>query len=129
MEEISVATWEEFIEGLEDVRRKRAASTDYVQDSALLYRGQGNSFWKLGATLERKCARMLYKDYYRIISKIKPQIETLVGGTWQIPSNAEVERLVQIFQPFSILFQNDRSVAEDGMLQSSTGGDDANEGV
>jgi hypothetical protein len=69
MEEKNVASWERFIEGLDEVRKERASSTEYVQNSPLLFRGQGNSCWQLGATLERKRERMLYKDYYRIISK------------------------------------------------------------
>jgi hypothetical protein len=95
MEERNVATWEEFIGGLEDIRKERASSTDYEQGSPLLFRGQGNSCWQLSATLERKRERMLYKDYYQIIDRIKPQIETLVGGDWPIPSYPEVKDLGQ----------------------------------
>ena len=109
MEEIHVATWEKFIEGLDEVRRERTTSADYEQHFPLLFRGQRNSCWPLGATLERKHAQMPYKDYYRIISKIKPQVETLVGGDWQIPSYPEVERLVQTYDEFDrVLWAGDR---------------------
>jgi len=109
MEERNVATWEHFIEGLDEIRKERTSSTEYVQNSPLLFRGQGNSCWQLGATLERKRERMPYKDYYRIISKIKPQIETLVGGDWPIPSYPEVERLVTTYEEFNnILWAGDR---------------------
>lgn len=109
MEERNVTCWEEFIEGLKEIRKKCANSTDYVQDSPLLFRGQSNSCWKLSTTLERERGRMLYKDYYRIIDRIKPQVETLVGGTWQIPSYPEVERLVKAYDEFNnVLWAGDR---------------------
>jgi hypothetical protein len=109
MEERNVATWEEFIGGLEDIRKERASSTDYEQGSPLLFRGQGNSCWQLSATLERKRERMLYKDYYQIIDRIKPQIETLVGGDWPIPSYPEVKDLVKEYEEFNnVLWAGDR---------------------
>jgi hypothetical protein len=109
MEERNVATWEEFIGGLEDIRKERASSTDYEQGSPLLFRGQGNSCWQLSATLERKRERMLYKDYYQIIDRIKPQIETLVGGDWPIPSYREVKDLVKEYEEFNnVLWAGDR---------------------
>lgn len=70
---------------------------DYVQDYPLLFRGQGNSRWQLSATLERAHERMLYRDYYRIIGKIRPQIESLVGGDWPIPPYQEIERLAKTY--------------------------------
>jgi hypothetical protein len=42
--EVDVATWEEFIE--------RASSSEYVQNSPLLFRGQGRSRRLLNTTLD-----------------------------------------------------------------------------
>jgi hypothetical protein len=109
MEERNVATWEEFLSGLEEVRKECGSRTDCVQTSPLLFRGQGNACWQLSATLERACERMLYKDYYRIIAKIRPQIESLVGGDWPILPYPEVERLVREYEEFNdILWAGDR---------------------
>lgn len=109
MEERNVATWEEFLGGLDEIRKERANSTEFVQDAPLLFRGQGNACWELSATLERTRQRMLYKDYYRIIGKVRPQIESLVGGNWQIPPYPEVERLVQTYDEFDrMLWAGDR---------------------
>jgi hypothetical protein len=109
MEERNVSTWEEFLGGLEEIRKERTSSTDYVQDYPLLFRGQGNSRWQLSATLERARERMLYRDYYRIIDKIRPQIESLVGDDWPIPPYPEVERLVKTYDEFDyILWAGDR---------------------
>lgn len=109
MEERNVSTWEEFLGGLEGIRRERASSTDYAQDSPLLFRGQGNSCWQLNTTLERARERMLYKDYYRIINKVRPQIESLMGNDWPIRPYAEVERLVTAYEELNdILCAGDR---------------------
>jgi len=104
MEEINVATWEEFLGGLEEIRNERTSSTDYVQDCPLLFRGQGNSCWQLSATLERTRERILYRDYFRIIGKIRPQIESLVGGDWPIPPYPEVERLAKTYDELDMRF-------------------------
>lgn len=85
MEQKIVASWEEFLIELEVIRRQRESSADYEQNSPLLFRGQADYRWPLRSTLERVCERMPYKDYYRIIAKIKSQIESLVGGDWPIP--------------------------------------------
>lgn len=101
MEEINVATWGEFLGGLEDIRNKCTGSTDYVQNHPLLFRGQENSSWELSATLQRAAREpMLYGNYYRIIGKIRPQIESLMGGNWPIPPYPEIEQLVKVYQEF-----------------------------
>jgi FRG domain len=109
MKERNVATWEDFLEGLEEIRKERLTSTNYVQNDPLLFRGQGNSCWRLDATLERVRKQMLYRDYYRIIDKIRPQIESLMGSDWPIPSYLDVERLVREYDEFNItLWAGDR---------------------
>ncbi len=104
MKEIDVATWEDFLKGLEEIRKERLTSTWYVQDDPLLFRGQGSSCWGLDTTLERVCERMLYRDYYRVIAKIKPQIESLMGSDWPIPSYSDVALLARDYDKFSIAF-------------------------
>lgn len=95
MEERKVSTWEQFIKELDDLRREHDNSDDCETDSSLLFRGQENSDWQLSTTLERKQQRVRFIDYYRIISKIRPQIESLTGNQWTIPEYPEVERLVE----------------------------------
>jgi hypothetical protein len=45
--------------------------------------------------LGESCAqgRTLFKEYYRIISRIKPPIESLTAHQWDIPEYPEVEHL------------------------------------
>lgn len=102
MDERNVATWEEFLKALEDIRSERTNSAKYVRSSPLLFRGQSNSCWKLSTTLERVRERMFYKDYYRIVAKIRPQIESLMGTDWPIPSYPDIERLASEYDAFDI---------------------------
>ena len=65
--------------------------------------------WRLSTTLERAREQMLYKDYYRIIAKIRPQIESPVGGDWPIHPYPEVERLATAYEEFdNTLWAGDR---------------------
>lgn len=91
MEERNVNTWEDFEKQLQDLRGERDASSD-SPESSFLFRGQEDSRWLLKTTLDRKRERMLFSDYYRIISRIQPQIETLTEREWPIPDYPEVER-------------------------------------
>jgi hypothetical protein len=100
-EEIDVNSWEEFEQGLKDLR----GEVDGSESSALpmLFRGQENSCWPLATTLERSNQPgMLFQDYYRLISRVKPQVESFTGNEWQIPGYLEVERLVREYDAFSV---------------------------
>jgi hypothetical protein len=101
MEERNLDTWEEFERELKELRQAREDVSESPR-SALLFRGQGNSCWLLDTTLERERERVLFRDYYRVISKIRPQIETLIENEWPIPEYPEVERLVEEYDAFSI---------------------------
>jgi FRG domain len=101
MEERHVNTWEEFEDGLQRVREEYAQSASSLK-SSLLFRGQEDSCWLLTSTLERNRERMLFKDYYRVIARIRPQIETITGNEWPIPSYPEVESAVTDYDAFNI---------------------------
>lgn len=81
----NVSTWEEFEKGLEDVRLEYQ-QTGEASRLPLLFRGQENACWPLSTTLDRKRERMLFAEYYGVISKIRLQIETLTGSEWPIPN-------------------------------------------
>jgi hypothetical protein len=101
MEERNVSSWEEFEDGLKAVRKEYEQSPS-SQKTSLLFRGQENSSWLLQTTLDRKQERMLFKDYYRMIAKIRPQIETLTKNEWEIPAYPDVEKEVADYYAFSI---------------------------
>ena len=100
-EEIDVTSWEEFEQQLKDLRKQ----VNSPESAALpmLFRGQEKSCWPLATTLERSNPRgILFLDYYRLISRVKPQVESFTGNEWQIPGYLEVEQLVREYDAFSV---------------------------
>ncbi|MHB8754347.1 MAG: FRG domain-containing protein [Candidatus Acidiferrales bacterium] len=102
MEPRNLNTWEEFEKELSDIRAEYDQShAKFSSSSSLLFRGHEKSCWLLSTTLDRKRERMLFKDYYRVIANIRPQIETLTDKEWSIPSYVEVENAVKEYDKFS----------------------------
>lgn len=100
MEERNAGTWEHFEKQLQDLRRELLASSGSIK-SQLLFRGQEDSSWELKTTLDRKRERMLFADYYRVISRIRPQIEALTEREWPIPGYTEVDNLAKDYDAFN----------------------------
>jgi hypothetical protein len=97
-QQIDLATWEEFVSKLKEIR-----SGEQPTKQPLLFRGQSHSHWTLDTSLDRsKKEGMRFEDYYRIISSIKPKIETLTGTTWSTPEYTEVVSLVKNYGSFSV---------------------------
>jgi hypothetical protein len=73
MEAIEIPDWENFEQKVRELRAKYTNET-----SPLLFRGQGNSKWKLTTTLERSGAeKMLFRDYYALIcASMRPEVRT-----------------------------------------------------
>jgi hypothetical protein len=84
---IEAKTWEECFAEIEGIRRANSA-----QASNLLFRGLSDSTWSLSTTLERRSGgrNFSFKDYYRLISRIRPEIETESGLRWDVPSFEEI---------------------------------------
>jgi hypothetical protein len=84
MQEINLNSWGEFkdrLKELENERRKQGASSEF------LYRGQGRKKWGLFTTLERhKKNNLSLKAYSKLISVVKPQIESFTEANWNILS-------------------------------------------
>lgn len=89
MQEIDLKSWEDFeeqLQGLEKEYRKQWSSPEF------LYRGQGRKSYGLLTTLERHGKKNLsFKDYFRLISIAKPQIESFTGDKWNILSREGFE--------------------------------------
>ena len=80
--EINVKTWEEFEQ---EVRVLRAPKNRENMDPLPLFRGQENSDWPLHTTLDRTKQRgMLFAEYFRRISKIRPEIESFTDRKWKL---------------------------------------------
>lgn len=80
--EFDVANWEEFEKRLKDLQEKhrQREGSPGPRPSPLLFRGQENSCWPLNTTLERSRREgMLFTDYYRLVSVVRPEIEASMG--------------------------------------------------
>ena len=76
MESNELPNWEAFEQKVKELRAK------YQRESSpLLFRGQGNSTWKLRTTLERSSGkRVLFTEYYNLIcAAIGPEVKTFAG--------------------------------------------------
>jgi len=94
---IDVETWEQFEDEL--TARNIFIGANY------LFRGHRNASWSLDTTLERRAQRdFAFLEYYRLISVVRPQIETFTGATWgTLPSDHEVRQLSQEYDKFSLM--------------------------
>ena len=80
---IEVQTWEQCYSKIEAIRQTRPA-----QASKLLFRGLSDSTWPLSTTLERRYGSgdISFKDYYRLVLRIQPEIEPQSGHRWDTPT-------------------------------------------
>lgn len=89
MKTYPVNTWSEVKEALLsvkkdwlDIAKNLGLSTSHP---SFLYRGQGNSDWKLETTLERVVRKpVLLTEYYRHILKTRPQVEAFSNTRWDM---------------------------------------------
>jgi len=96
--ECRVETWEEFIQ-----RVKQLKDGQNSAELPLLFRAQSDSGWALETTLERiKKPRMLLHEYYRLILKVRPQIEAFTGKRWVIPTYPSVLKWTKEYDEFSL---------------------------
>jgi FRG domain len=89
--EKDIRSWEEFEDELRALRKRLGGSRN--REPHLLFRGQENSEWALETTLERSDYRdMTLSEYYRVISGLRPQVESLTGAAWERMPTWEKER-------------------------------------
>lgn len=92
MKEIRLATWEDFEAAISclirEVDKKREKSPTHV--SELLFRGQKHASWRLQTTLERYTKeKHSRRSYHRIMTAVKPIVESLTGRTWNLASGED----------------------------------------
>ena len=91
-------TWEEFEDSLRELNKCRSGLLeDSSEVSKILFRGQGDSKDRLESTLDRffsKQKKVSLVEYHKIISEVKPKIETFADRQWTIPTYAEYEEYV-----------------------------------
>jgi len=94
---IDVGSWEQFEEKLKELQNKRLQSKEAtaMRISPFLYRGQSNASWPLFTTLERELQGMdnvTFSRYFRVITRIKPGIETFTGRHWNVREYPKFEK-------------------------------------
>jgi hypothetical protein len=69
--------------------------------SPVLFRGQQSSSWNLETTLDRQKAFLAVEDYYGLILRLKPQIESFLGLRWSnLPSIEELIDLASDYERY-----------------------------
>ncbi|MBF0168659.1 MAG: FRG domain-containing protein [Alphaproteobacteria bacterium] len=113
MQETEFGSWEEFEEKIIKIRNSR---DECKLDFPLLFRGHSNSAWPLKTTLERNNhSGMPFEEYYRLISSLRPEIESLAGTVWEVPAHSEILKMVSDDQTFSQALNSDSIPACDYM--------------
>lgn len=98
METMEADSWEIFEKKLRDVRHTQIAG----KRPELLFRGISDSTWQLTTTLERAGQEgMAVSNYYRLISRLKPQIETFTGRMWDIATLPHMEKQLQDYDSWA----------------------------
>lgn len=86
---VDVNTWEEFEVELKEL----CQSANHKSSGALplLFRGQEDSGWPLNTTLDRSNQQgMAFAEYFRRISKIRHEIESVTDRKWKLPEYSDV---------------------------------------
>ena len=98
MEAIEIKSWDEFgsyVKELEEFRSEQCRKYENNAISNWFYRGQANAAWPLSTTLDRAgWSRREVLDYYRLIYRAKPHIESLSGSSWIVPDLKEVRDMI-----------------------------------
>jgi hypothetical protein len=104
---IDIESWEAFEERLQQIRQAERANgrrTDF------LFRGVCDSTCELTTTLERTAPGFgRISDYYYTISRLKPQIESLTGNSWEVPDPFDVKQLLESYDAWSLRKFPDRA--------------------
>jgi hypothetical protein len=93
---LAVKSWEEFLNVAEGFDEPNGVPWDEVW-----FRGQADAQWPLHTSLERRSERTrTVVSYLRLISEIRPIIETFTGGGFAIPLLPELEQICRKYDLF-----------------------------
>lgn len=73
----SEISWEDFKFSVNELLEKASAD-----GTTILFRGHASSSWKLDTTLQRSEHYEEVSDYYRLILRIKSEVQALTGNSW-----------------------------------------------
>ncbi len=98
MKEITLNSWNEFEQKITALEFDQYGKyiENQISRSPLLFRGHGDSTWKLKTTLDRYFSKEVSLSiYYRLTLIAKPRIETFTNYRWDaIPTLKEYEEWV-----------------------------------
>ncbi len=82
-------SWAALRPAIEELRAEHARASE--PGSHLLFRGQSDSRWGLGTTLERRFPNLQWswKDYYHLVRSTLPLIQSFTGRVWKFPTYDE----------------------------------------
>jgi len=103
MHEVSLDSWEDLERQLKGLSENHAAQKQkaLTHVSGILFRGHADHTWRLTTSLERHTNRRFsVDDYHRIISAVKPQLESLTKTRWNIPTPPEFSSMMAQRLPF-----------------------------
>ncbi|MGB7097477.1 MAG: FRG domain-containing protein [Xanthobacteraceae bacterium] len=94
--ELRVKCWEDFEEEVAKLEQPGRPRWD-----ELWFRGQGNASWGLQTTLERRVGvGRSVGDYFRLINRIKPAIETFTGAAFETPDRSSIDQSIRSYDLF-----------------------------
>ena len=83
--ETRVSTWHDCEQLLLQIEKENSKSL-----TGVWFRGVSNAEWELKSTLERRTSRSFsVAEYFQLMSRIKPEVETFTGKTWGPPAWCE----------------------------------------
>jgi hypothetical protein len=95
-----VWTWEEFKNEVGEMRSK-------ASHAPVLFRGQEHASWSLDTTLERSGHGESVAGYYKLVLRIRSEIETATGKAWpESPQFPELDDMVRSYDGFSLAMVN-----------------------
>ncbi len=95
MEQKDLDNWADFENEITSLEFDRVRSNERgtAQGTHFLFRGQGSQDWHLETTLERKAENpWSFSEYFRLILRARPQIETFTGLRWEIKDWPELDK-------------------------------------
>lgn len=94
-------TWSEFKAAVAELRQSAPSTGSYV------FRGHGSEDWKLETTLERSWHPQSVSQYFKLILRIKSEIESLADLKWlSEPHWPSLDKLVRDYEPFALQLGN-----------------------
>jgi len=96
--QIDVDSWKQCEEEIKRIESEHSVST------GVWFRGHSNAAWRLETTLERR--RYQHDgvfDYFKLISRLKHEIETFTDRAWELPSIQDLEQWCRVYDTIKLI--------------------------